>query len=105
MITWGVCPKQLVRCKHVGVCDKVMKREDEEQHYREEMEKQLNSTYSKFQNLELQFQSLTEEVRSLQHMKSSVQSLTKEVEDLQPTKHNVQCFSNELTKMKDHLTN
>ena len=99
----GVCPKQLLHCKYVGVCNKAMKREDKEQHYREEMEKHLDSTYSKFQNLELQFQSLTEEVGNLQHLKQSIESLTKEVRDLQHTKHDVHRLSNELVMMKGHF--
>ena len=42
-----ICPKQLVKCKYAGICNCVMKKEEEDHHYHSKMDEHLRSMYSK----------------------------------------------------------
>ena len=42
-----ICPKQLVKCKYAGICNCVMKKEEEDHHYHSKMDEHLRCMYSK----------------------------------------------------------
>ena len=42
-----ICPKQLVKCKYAGICNCVMKKEEEDHHYHSKMDEHLRCMHSK----------------------------------------------------------
>ena len=52
----AVCPKELVQCKYVGICDKVMEREDEAAHYKSKTDHHLESAWLKLKHEHADFE-------------------------------------------------
>ncbi len=58
-----ICPKRLVKCKYVGICDHIMKKEEEDLHYQIEMDEHLRQLYLKLRDKDLQHEKIQDDLR------------------------------------------
>ena len=66
-----ICCKQLVKCKYVGICSHLMKREEEDHHYHSEMDGHLQCMYLKLACLvdekDLQHKKIQHDLRNVKN--------------------------------------